>query len=83
MEKTLKKHLKSKKHMKKRSALAPSFTFSICFKVFKQSYTFVEEIKSKEREQLKKELDKEEDQERIKQIKYLIQRMVKHITVGI
>ena len=50
--------------------------FTLNFQVFKQSYEFVEEVKSKEREHLKKELANEQDEERIKQIKYLIQRMV-------
>jgi hypothetical protein len=48
----------------------------IFFQVFKESYSFVDEVKSKEREQLKKELETEQDEETIKKIKYLIQRMV-------
>ena len=36
----------------------------------------MDEVKSKEREHLKKELETEQDEDRIKKIKYLIQRMV-------
>lgn len=44
-------------------------------KLFKQSYKFVDEIKSKELIDLKKQLKSEEDPEKIEQLKYLIQRM--------
>ncbi len=49
----------------------------IFFQIFKDSYKFVDEIKTKELATLKKELKDEEDPERVEQIKYLIQRMVK------
>ena len=42
--------------------------------LFKKSYKFVDDIRAKERVQLKEELKVETDQERIEQIKYLIQR---------
>ena len=61
--------------------LLVSFVLLLFFQVFKQSYEFVEEVKSKEREHLKKELANEQDEERIKQIKYLIQRMVCFMTL--
>ena len=48
----------------------------IPFQIFRKSYEFVDSIKSKERDHLKNELKSEQDPERIKQIKYLIQRMV-------
>ena len=44
--------------------------------IFKDSYKFVDDIKEKELQTLKKQLKDEEDPERISQIKYLIQRMV-------
>jgi len=44
-------------------------------KLFKESYQFVNEIKSKELTELKKQIRAEEDPERRKTIKYLIQRM--------
>lgn len=44
-------------------------------KLFKESYQFVNEIKSKELVELKKQIRAEEDPERRKTIKYLIQRM--------
>jgi ribosomal RNA-processing protein 36 len=44
--------------------------------IFKDSYKFVDEIKVKELSTLKKELQTEEDPERIEQIKYLVQRIV-------
>ena len=45
-------------------------------KIFKESYKFVDGIKAKELDQLKKQLKEEDDPEKIEQIKYLIQRMV-------
>ena len=42
--------------------------------LFKKSYKFVDDIRAKERLQLKEELRTETDPERIEQIKYLIQR---------
>ena len=63
--------------------LLVSFVLLLFFQVFKQSYEFVEEVKSKERGHLKKELANEQDEERIKQIKYLIQRMVCFMTLWI
>merc|ERR1712038_1988343 len=44
-------------------------------KIFKASYKFVDDIKSKELIELKKQLKDEEDPEKISQLKYLIQRM--------
>jgi len=44
-------------------------------KIFKTSYKFVDDIKSKELIELKKQLKGEEDPEKIEQLKYLIQRM--------
>lgn len=43
--------------------------------LFKQSYKFVDDIKSKELIELKKQLKSEEDPEQVEQLKYLIQRM--------
>merc|ERR1719220_589302 len=44
-------------------------------KLFKESYQFVNEVKSKELVELKKQLKTEEDNERREEVKYLIQRM--------
>merc|ERR1712013_141225 len=44
-------------------------------KLFKESYQFVNEVKSKELVELKKQLRTEEDHERREEVKYLIQRM--------
>ena len=44
-------------------------------KIFKQTYKFIDEIKNKEMEKLKRELKKTKDKNRQKEIKYLIQRM--------
>lgn len=44
-------------------------------KIFKESYQFVNEIKSKELGELKKQIRTEEDPEKRKNIKYLIQRI--------
>ena len=44
-------------------------------KIFKASYKFVDDIKSKELVELKKQLKDEEDPEKVSQLKYLIQRM--------
>jgi len=44
-------------------------------KLFKESYTFVNEVKARELVALKKELKVEEDGERREKVKYLIQRM--------
>merc|ERR1719319_94329 len=44
-------------------------------KLFKESYTFVNEVKARELVALKKELKAEEDGERREKVKYLIQRM--------
>ena len=49
-------------------------------KVFKTSYKFVDEIKEKELKELKTQLKSEEDPEKIEQIQYLIQRMVKKLS---
>lgn len=43
-------------------------------KLFRESYKFVDSIRSDERKKLAAELDEETDPERIKKIKYLIQR---------
>jgi len=44
-------------------------------KIFKDSYKFVDDIKSKEITELKKQLKDEEDPEEIERLNYLIQRM--------
>jgi len=44
-------------------------------KLFKESYQFVNEVKSRELVELKKQLKTEEDKERREEVKYLIQRM--------
>jgi len=44
-------------------------------KIHKDAYRFVEDIKAKELSDLKKDLNTEDDPEKIKQIKYLIQRI--------
>merc|ERR1719474_2637323 len=44
-------------------------------KLFKESYQFVNEVKSKELVELKKQLRTEEDRERREEVKYLIQRI--------
>merc|ERR1719402_1250396 len=44
-------------------------------KLFKESYQFVNEVKSKELVELKKQLRTEEDPDRREEVKYLIQRM--------
>ena len=44
--------------------------------IFKDSYKFVDDIKSKELNELKKRLKDEDDPEEISKLKYLIQRMV-------
>ena len=43
--------------------------------IHKDAYRFVEDIKAKELSDLKKDLSTEDDPEKIKQIKYLIQRI--------
>ena len=43
--------------------------------IHKDAYRFVEDIKAKELSDLKKDLNTEDDPEKIKQIKYLIQRI--------
>ena len=47
--------------------------------MFKQNYKFVDGIKAGERKKLEEELADEDDPERIKQIKYLIQRYVSRL----
>lgn len=44
-------------------------------KAFKNSYSFLTEVKENDLEKLKKELQNEEDPKQIKKIKYLIQRL--------
>ena len=64
------------------SSLFPSLCFesfiNVCslLQIFKASYKFVDSIKAKELVELKKQLQEEEDPEKVSQIKYLIQRMV-------
>ena len=53
----------------------------LLFQIFKDSYKFVDDIKSKEITELKNQLKDEEDPEEIERLKYLIQRMV--IKIGI
>ena len=47
----------------------------INFQIHRDAYKFVDDIKAKELSDLKKELNDEDDPERVKQIKYLIQRI--------
>ncbi|XP_075221375.1 ribosomal RNA processing protein 36 homolog isoform X2 [Lycorma delicatula] len=44
-------------------------------KIFKKSYSFIKDIQKKEKKKLYAELKKETDEERISEIKYLIQRL--------
>ena len=64
------------KHREKRDPRFDSLCGEFDDKIFRDSYKFVDDIKTKEKEQLKKELKETEDPERVAQIKYLIQRMV-------
>ena len=57
------------------------FNHFLLFQIFKDSYKFVDDIKSKEITELKNQLKDEEDPEEIERLKYLIQRMV--IKIGI
>lgn len=47
------------------------------FQIFKKSYGFIKDIQKKEKNKLYAELKKTTDAERIKEIKFLIQRIVR------
>ena len=51
-------------------------SINLSLQLFRESYKFVDSIRSDERKKLAAELDEETDPERIKKIKYLIQRYV-------
>ena len=63
--------------------VASYVTVNLFFQLFKQNYKFVDGVKANERKKLEQELEEEKDPERIKQIKYLIQRYVSVLFCGL